>query len=169
MTSKQDRKAVSFRATVQDEQIIDQQWKLSGLPTKQNYLLQVALKGLSGDISDTSLAGVVASQQQVIASQQKTIKQLTEMLANEGVLAGLNATEKRFVAHKASTYHVGVCVKGIEAEKIWEVAKVEQGSKYDRKAKSKLALAHSLLWVYSSTANGSQRTMEAIAEVPELC
>lgn len=52
-------------------------------------------------------------------------------------------------------------MRGKEAEKIKSEAKV------DYKPKSKLALAHGLLWVYSKTANGSQLIMEAIAEVPD--
>lgn len=81
MTSKQERVQESFRVTLEERKTIDRLHKLSGIASKQDYLREVALKGLASEISDTSLAGVVASQQRTIESLTRQLEQAKSLLA----------------------------------------------------------------------------------------
>jgi uncharacterized protein (DUF1778 family) len=87
--NQQDRKIVSFRATLAEKAAIEKQAELSKL-TKQDYLLEVALRGLIGERREHNWQDVITSQQQTIASleatiasQQETIQALSELLNPE--------------------------------------------------------------------------------------
>lgn len=104
----------------------------------------------------------------IIASQQRTIESLTKQLelAKQNSASSHNLEPVSNIATHASSYQVGVCVSGSEADKLLLEAKVDQHSKNAPKDKPKLVLVEGLLWIKSKTANGNQKTLKAIAKVP---
>jgi len=146
MTKKQIKFLLEDNQVAQLKALVD----VSGL-TQQAYLEKVALAGVTSSDS---------VKDQTIASQQQTIRSLSEQL--EVLVKTLGTIQKADTVSITGTFgtkcQVGVCVRGAEAQEA--ILKAEDNDK-------DLVLFENFIWSKGKTANGSQVTLRAMVEVPD--
>lgn len=152
MTSKQARETqLSFRVTPEEAREIERLWKASGLRSKQEYLLQAALRG-TADIP-------APNDQKLLNHLDKLLDQKLDKLASRLIDASSqDACPEGHTASSANTYKVGVCVKGVDANRVLRVATHKWLN---------LLISQGMLWEQSKSPNGRSTILDPIIEVPE--